>query len=73
VKVENSAALSSDTVRNLSTREQNIVKSPYPDIVIPDVTLTDFVWEMVDKFPDKTALVSRDKMDTYVNLAVNLI
>jgi hypothetical protein len=44
--------------RNLSTLDQNIVTSPYPDVTVPDVTLVDFVWDMVDKFPDYTALVS---------------
>jgi hypothetical protein len=44
--------------RSLSSLDQNFVTSPYPDITIPDVTLVDFVWDMVDKFPNYTALVS---------------
>ena len=57
-----------DSLRAVSTRsfsqqappgqDQHIVRSPFPDVTIPDVTLVDFVWDMVDKFPDYTALVS---------------
>lgn len=36
---------------------QHIVRSPFPDVTVPDVTLVDFVWDMVDKFPDYTALI----------------
>jgi hypothetical protein len=46
-------------VRSLSSSlDQNIVTSPYPDITVPDVTLADFIWDTVDKFPNYTALVS---------------
>jgi hypothetical protein len=50
-------------LRSLSTLDQNIVTSPYPDITVPDVTLVDFVWDMVDKFPNYTALVSTSKFN----------
>jgi hypothetical protein len=60
---ENLVCLRNDSVRNLSTQEQNIVRSPYPDISVPDISLVDFVWEMVDVFPDRTALVSMNKID----------
>jgi hypothetical protein len=59
----NWVSLKNDSVRNLSTQEQNIVKSPYLDISVPDINLIDFVWEMVDTYPDRTALVSVNKID----------
>jgi hypothetical protein len=59
----NWATLRSDSVHSLSTHEQNIVKSPYQDISVPDINLIDFVWEMVDIYPDRTALVSMNKID----------
>ncbi|KDR16255.1 probable 4-coumarate--CoA ligase 3 isoform X2 [Zootermopsis nevadensis] len=55
--VQKWTSFSNESARNLSTQEQNVVKSPYPDISVPDITLVDFVWDMVDKFPDSTALV----------------
>lgn len=51
------ASLSCDSGRSLSTQEQNIVRSPYADISVPDISLNEFVWEMVDKYPEHTALV----------------
>lgn len=53
----NWVSLRNDNVCSLSTQEQNIVKSPYLDISVPDINLIDFVWEMVDIYPDRTALV----------------
>ncbi|PNF38008.1 putative 4-coumarate--CoA ligase 3 [Cryptotermes secundus] len=53
----NCASLRNDSVRSSSSHEQNIVKSPYLDITVPDINLIDFVWEMVDIYPDRTALV----------------
>jgi len=41
----------------LSAPELNVVKSPYADISVPDVGLPEFVWEIVDKYPEHTALV----------------
>jgi hypothetical protein len=54
-------SLRNGCARGLSTQEQNIVKSPYKDIIIPDINLIDFVWEMVDIYPDRTAVVSSHK------------
>lgn len=59
----NWASLRNESGRSLSTHEENIVKSPYMDISVPDINLIDFVWEMVDVYPDKTALVSMNKID----------
>jgi hypothetical protein len=52
------ASLSNDNGRYLSKQEQNIVRSPYADISVPDVSLPAFVWEIVDRYPEHTALVS---------------
>ncbi|KAJ9585916.1 hypothetical protein L9F63_020424 [Diploptera punctata] len=32
------------------------VKSPFPDVKVPAVPLTEFIWETVDKWPDKVAI-----------------
>jgi hypothetical protein len=58
----NWVSLRNGCVRSLATQEQNTVKSPYMDIIIPDINLIDFVWEMVDIYPDRTALVSMNKI-----------
>jgi hypothetical protein len=68
----NWASLRNDSVCSLSTHEQNIVKSPYQDVSVPDINLIDFVWKMVDIYPDRTALVSVNKIDSW-NTAGNLI
>ena len=38
--------------------EAHIVKSPYSDVVIPEINLADYVWRDVDKWPERPALVS---------------
>ncbi|XP_069685514.1 uncharacterized protein [Periplaneta americana] len=43
--------------RCFSTQGQNVITSPYPNVTIPNITLVDLVWDMVDKFPDYPALV----------------
>jgi len=37
--------------------EDRIVRSPWPDVAIPEVNLADYVWENVDQYSDNTALV----------------
>ncbi|KAJ4444145.1 hypothetical protein ANN_05934, partial [Periplaneta americana] len=56
VAAGNFATVNNDFVRHQSTQEQNIIKSPYKSISVPDVSLPDFVWEMVDTIPDQIAL-----------------
>ena len=34
-----------------------IFRGPYPDVAIPEVSLTDFIFASIDQFKDKTALV----------------
>lgn len=60
VTIENFSAFSADfsVTRLLSTQEQNIVRSPYSDVTVPDITLADFVWDAAARLPDNTALVS---------------
>lgn len=36
-----------------------IIKSPFDDIDIPNVTLVEHIWSNLDKWPTKTASVSR--------------
>lgn len=55
------ASVSSESGRSLPTPELNVVRSPYADISVPDISLPEFVWEMVDKFPEHTALVSTNE------------
>lgn len=38
--------------------EAHIVKSPYSDVVIPEINLADYVWRDVEKWPERPALVS---------------
>lgn len=40
-----------------SEDEKFIVRSPYTDVEIPEVSLADYVWKDVDKFTDNVALV----------------
>jgi hypothetical protein len=37
--------------------EKFIIKSPYSDVEIPEVSLADFVWKDVEKWEDNVALV----------------
>lgn len=37
--------------------EKFIVRSPYPDVDIPECNMADFVWRDVDKWPEHVALV----------------
>src|SRR6476469_6650646 len=34
-----------------------IFRGPYPDVSIPEVSITDFIFETTSKFPDKPALI----------------
>ncbi|KAL4715780.1 hypothetical protein ACJJTC_006359 [Scirpophaga incertulas] len=34
-----------------------VVNSPFQDIVVPDMTIVDYVWRNLDKWPSKTAVV----------------
>jgi len=55
------ASLGNDIGRNFSAPELNVVRSPYADISVPDVGLPEFVWQMVDRYPENTALVSTNR------------
>jgi hypothetical protein len=43
--------------------EKFIVRSPYPDIEIPEVSLSDYVWKDVKKWEEHVALV---KLSNYL-------
>lgn len=36
----------------------NVVKSPYFDVEIPDISLPEYIWRNIAKWADKTAVVS---------------
>lgn len=40
-----------------SAKEVNVVASKLPPVKIPDVVLSEYVWNNVSKYQDKTALV----------------
>lgn len=44
-------------IRKKST-ENNILTSVYKDIPVSNYTVNDFVWQNLDRWPDKTATVS---------------
>lgn len=51
---------SSDGVNEAGKTSSNaalLVKSPFPDIVFPKMTLDQFVWRKMDRWSDHTALV----------------
>ena len=37
--------------------EPFVTRSPYTDVEIPEINLADYVWQDVDKWPERTALV----------------
>lgn len=43
---------------NKSNGEVNIVRSKIPSIAIPDLLVNEYAWRNVDKWYDKTAVVS---------------
>nr|CAD7595426.1 unnamed protein product [Timema genevievae] len=47
----------SNQIRHYSSVEAlHVIKSPYPDIQIPDTNLVDFIWQNLDQWPDHTAV-----------------
>ncbi|XP_047997604.1 4-coumarate--CoA ligase 1-like [Leguminivora glycinivorella] len=44
-------------IRNSSTLEKNILTSPFKDIPKVNYTIPEFVWQNLDRWPDKTATV----------------
>ncbi|XP_072930612.1 uncharacterized protein [Epargyreus clarus] len=50
--------------------EDNIVKSPYVDVEIPDITLPEYIWRNIENWVDKTAMVCgiTDRSYTYREL-----
>ena len=40
---------------------RHVVKSSLPDVEIPSTVVSDYVWQRVDQWPDKVAIVSMDR------------
>lgn len=38
--------------------QEKIIKSPYKDVEIPNCTIYDYVWNNLEKWPERTAAVS---------------
>lgn len=53
-------ASTSVTVRHKSSEseEKNLLRSAYKDIQVTNDLISDFVWQNLDRWPDKTATVS---------------
>lgn len=59
------ATASANFARNKSLwTPKKIVKSPHRDVVIPNRTVVQHVWENLGKWADKTAIVSMKKTIT---------
>ncbi|XP_059062874.1 uncharacterized protein LOC131855605 [Achroia grisella] len=43
--------------KNHVWNDEKIVKSPFKDVVVPDVTIAEYVWQVLDKYPTKTATI----------------
>lgn len=43
-------------MKNIWTVDRTVT-SPFNDIVVPEVTITELIWNNLDKWADKTALV----------------
>lgn len=60
-RVVNILNLNLKNIRRLqSTSSSNVIKSVLPDIDEPSCTIPEFVYTNFDKFPNKTAVVSKD-------------
>lgn len=44
--------------KSSSSAESNILTSVYEDLPVTNYTVNDFVWQNLDRWPDKTATVS---------------
>jgi len=44
--------------QRLLSAASHVINSALPDVVIPNTAVADYVWQRVDKWPDKVAIVS---------------
>jgi hypothetical protein len=51
----------------------NVVKSCLPDVEIPTISLPDYVWQQVDQWPDKVAIVSMSVISRSILLTVYIL
>lgn len=59
-------AITSSIRQNSNNSESNILKSVFKDIAPTNYTVNDFVWLNLDRWPDKTAVVSF--LNNYITL-----
>ena len=51
--------------------EKFVVRSPYPDVEIPECNMADFVWKNVEQWPEHVALV-RDLVSAFEKLTFSI-
>lgn len=57
--VKQSSKYASVVIRKHSVWTQDrVIKSPFKNVEIPNYTLYDYVWQNLDKWPERTASVS---------------
>lgn len=44
--------------RNSGWTQEKTVKSPFKGVELPNLTLNDYIWQNLDKWPERTASVS---------------
>jgi len=54
--------------QQLLSASSHIVKSSLPDLEISSTSVPDYVWQRVDQWPDKVAIVSMQKPSIYLRL-----
>lgn len=52
------AASASTRHKSSASEEKNILRSVYKDVPVTNDLISDFVWQNLDRWPDKTATVS---------------
>jgi hypothetical protein len=51
--------------QRLLSASSYVVKSSLPDVELPNIALPDYVWQRVDQWPDKVAIVSIHKVSKH--------
>lgn len=59
--------------QRLLSASNNVIKSCLPDVEIPTISLPDYVWQQVDQWPDKVAIVSMSVISRSILLSVCII
>lgn len=58
-------------IQKVSDSEDIIIRSPYPSVKIPEITLEEFVWKDMHKWSDKVAIVSEKSFQIPSRLKMN--